>query len=213
MDYRQEASHEEASRKVWLEWVHQRIEAIHQKVSAHDVLRYGGVSLQSDGEEQFSCPFHGVDTKPSARVYPEDARSRSHVWCFVCQERWDVVALWKKFNPGEEKTFSRVLREIEQAFGLTTPEMPSGAVSVKEQVDTALVSFDALYKAAESRLVGAKGAYRYLDDLTGYLSAGQVLDKLRYRVSSRQMAPQRGEEILRELLVRIAKKVQSCPVG
>ncbi len=212
-NYRKEAAQEDAARKVWVEWLQRRVETINQKVSAHDVLRHGGVSLMTEGEEQFSCPFHGADNKPSARVYPEDARSRSHAWCFVCQERWDVIALWKKFNPADGKTFSRVLREIEQAFGITAPEMPSGA-SVRESTsDASLEAFDALYRAAESRLLGSREAYRHLDDMAGYLSAGQVLDKVRHHVDSRRMKPTRGEEILRQLLERIAVKVRSCPVG
>jgi hypothetical protein len=211
-EFKREAAAQEASRKLWLEWNRQRVEDIHQRVTAHDILRHGGVSLRGNGEEQISCPFHGADNRPSARIYPEDARNRSHVWCFVCQERWDAIALWKKFYPGE-KTFSRVLTEIEQAFGLKAPEQPTEVSFEKNRVDLSRESFDALYQAAEGRLVRARAAYQYLDDLTGYLSAGQVLDKLRYRVDSGRMPPQKGEQILRELLARIAKKVRSCPVG
>ena len=187
---------------------------IHQRVSAHDVLRHGGVDLQGDGEEQFSCPFHGADNKPSARVYPESARSHSHAWCFVCQERWDVISLWKKFNPGEDsKTFSRVVLEIEQAFGIAPSEMPREARLDREPSNLSLESFDSVYEAAERRLLGAYEAYQYLDDMVGYLSASQVLDKIRHRVDSQQMTPRRGEEVLRDLLARIAKKVRACPVG
>lgn len=212
-NYRKEAAQEDSARKVWVEWLQRRVETINQKVTAHDVLRRGGVVLQSEGEEQFSCPFHGADNKPSARVYPENARGRSHAWCFVCQERWDVISLWKKFNPAEGKTFSRVLREIEQAFGIVTPEMPSEASLGGLAPDTSLEAFDVLYRAAESRLLGAREAYQHLDDMVGYLSAGQVLDKVRHHVESRRMKPARGEEILRQLLERIALKVRSCPVG
>lgn len=210
-DFRKEVAKSEAAKKVWVEWLRQRVETIHQKVTVHDVLRHCGVALQSDGEEQFSCPFHGVDAKPSARVYPEGARSRSHAWCFVCQERWDAISLWKKFNPGDGKTFSRVLTEIEKAFNVAAPQMPSGATFRQEHTDTGLEAFEAVYKATERRLWEVRGAYRQLDDMTGYLSAGQVLDKVRYRVDNRQMTPKRGEEVLRELLARIAKKVRTCP--
>jgi CHC2 zinc finger len=213
-DFRQEAAQDEASRKAYIEWLQQRVEVIHQRITAHDILRHGGVELRTDGEEQFSCPFHGADNTPSARVYPEGARSRSHAWCFVCQERWDVIALWKKFNPGaDDKTFSRVVKELEQAFNITTPEMPTEATLSAKHVDVSLVSFDALYEAAEGRLRGAREAYQHLDDLTGYLSAGQVIDKVRHQVDTQQMPPLKGEEILRKLLARIAQKVRSCPVG
>lgn len=212
-DFRKEATQEESARQAWRSWLEDRVNTLHGRVSAHDVLRHGGVDLKGDGEEQFSCPFHGADNKPSARVYPESARSRSHAWCFVCQERWDAIELWKKFNGGEDKTFSRLVKEMEQAFGITTPEMPAEASSHSGHSDAHLESFTGLYEAAERRLRGARTAYEYLGDLKGYLSAGQVLDRVLYRVDNRHMTPEQGEEILRTLLARIAEKVRSCPVG
>lgn len=208
-DFEGEARQETASHEAWREWTRQRIENIHQHVTTHDVLRQGGVELSqgsSDDEEQFRCPFHGVDHKPSARVYPEDGRSKSHAWCFVCQERWDVISLWRRFHGGEDKSFTRVLTEIEQEFSLTAPPMPSGAVSSSPKVDEALEAFDNLYEACERRLRAAKPAYQQLDDMVGYLSAGQVLDKLRHQVDKRLMTPERGKKILRQLLDRVGAK-------
>ena len=209
-DYRREAAQEEVARKAWVSWLKQRTEEIHRRVTAHDVLRRGGVDLQGDGEEQFQCPFHGIDTKPSARVYPADARSNSHAWCFVCQERWDAISLWKRFNPGE-KSFGRVIREIEQAFGITPTEMPEEAVFSSPKGNQSLESFDALCRAAEGRLLEVRDDYRRLRDLQGYLAAGQVLDRLRFRVDSKNMDPDKGKEVLQKLLDKIAAKVRQCP--
>jgi len=213
-DHRQEAQQEAASREIWWAWIRQRIENVHQHVTAHDVLRQGGVELEqsgSDDEEQFRCPFHGMDNKPSARVYPEDHRSRSHAWCFVCQEPWDAISLWKKFHgyTEEEHSFTRALTGIEQEYGLTTPPVPTGVSSGPSEDDKALEAFDALYEALERRLRGARPDYQRLDDMVGYLSAGQVLDKLRFQVDKRRMTPERGQEVLRQLLERIGLKVRS----
>lgn len=125
-DFRKEVEHDALVHKIRRAWVSQRIEAIKSRVSAHEVLRRGGVDLRKgdDEEEQFSCPFHGQDRRPSARVYPADANNLSHAWCFVCQERWDAITLWRKFNGGEDKHFTQVLAEIERAYGLETPELP-----------------------------------------------------------------------------------------
>jgi len=38
-------------------------------------------------EAQFKCPFHGQDTKPSARYY----RATKSAWCWACQKKWDVI--------------------------------------------------------------------------------------------------------------------------
>lgn len=212
-DHRQVAQREDASRKIWREWVKQRIDQINSSVTVHDILRHGGVDLQQTGndeEEQFSCPFHGADRKPSARVYPADAQSRSHAWCFVCQERWDVITLWKKFH-ADTKSFTRVLTEIEREYGLTAPKMPEEAVFREPQRDEGLENFNVLYKACERRLKLAKPAYQQLGDLVGYLSAGQVLDKLQFRVRKGLMTTSRGKEVLQQLLDRIGAKIRQCP--
>jgi hypothetical protein len=212
-DHRQEAEQEAASRAAWVEWNRQRVENIHQHVTAYDVLSRGGVEFKGTGsdEEQFSCPFHGMDRKPSARYYPEDAQSRSHAWCFVCQEPWDAISLWRRFHGGEEMSFTRALSGIEQEYGLEAPPMPSGAVSRQPEGSKDMAAFEALYEACEGRLRSGRPAYRQLDDMVGYLSAGQVLDKLRYRVDKRQMTPEQGQGVLQQLLDRIGAKVRSCP--
>lgn len=208
-DHRQEARQEAASRQIWTEWIRQRVEVINQRVTAHEVLRRGGVDLSQvaqDDEEQFSCPFHGMDHKPSARVYPADAQSKSHAWCFVCQERWDAIGLWRKFHEGEDKSFTRVLTEIEREYGLKTPPMPSEAPFGEPKGNEAMEAFNASYEACEAYLRRARPAYRQLDDMVGYLSAGQALDKLRYRVDKQKMTPKRGQQVVRQLLDRITAK-------
>lgn len=211
-DYQKEVARDEASRKAWSAWLKQRVAEINRRVTAHEVLRRGGVSIEGDDVEQFSCPFHGVDTKPSARVYPSDARSPSHAWCFVCQERWDVIALWKKFHPGD-KSFSRVIKEIESAFGIAASEMPKDAIFVSNKGSESLEAFDTLCRAAEGRLLEVRGEYRRLEDLKGYLAAGQILDRLRFQVDNSRMDPEKGQKVLEKLLEKIAAKVRGCPEG
>ncbi len=125
-DFSKEAKQDALTQRFRKAWIAQRVEAIKEHVSAHDVLRRGGVNLGKgdNEEEQFSCPFHGQDRRPSARVYPADANNPSHAWCFVCQERWDAITLWRKFNGGEDRHFTQILSEIERAYGLETPELP-----------------------------------------------------------------------------------------
>lgn len=211
------AASEESVRHARQVWIKLRLEAIHRKISAHDVLTRNGVNVgfREDREEQFACPFHGQDSKPSARLYPADARSYSHAWCFVCKERWDAVTLWQKFNGGtDDKTFTRTLTEIERAYGLETPAMPEGAALVNfEPTNGILDEFEALYAVTESRLIRSKGAYKYLSDMVGYLAAGSVLDKLRTQIEECQMSPKTGIEVLKQLLIKIGGKERQCPEG
>lgn len=193
-----------------------RVEQIHAKVTAYDILRSNGVELKqvSDAqEEQFSCPFHGVDRKPSARVYPESNSGPSHAWCFFCQERWDAIDLWRKFNGGEGKKFGQVLSEIEKAYGLSAPDMPKEGILDDGPEEDKLADFSRLIEICETRLIEAGAAYRRLDDMVGYLQVGSVLDKLRYRVDQRALSPERGLEILQQVLTKIGETERSCPDG
>ncbi len=211
-----EAAKEDAARQLWREWVRQRVELIHEQVTVYDVLRLIGVDLTqsgSDEEEQFSCPFHGIDRRPSARVYPEEGGSKSHAWCYVCQERWDAISVWQRAYGSTEGGFTRALLGVEKAFDLTAPKMPTEAVYRAEVVDEDQEEFEHLYGSCERRLRASRGAYQRLDDMVGYLSASQVLDKLHYRALKGLTPPKRAVVVLRQLLDKIGDKVRQCPVG
>ena len=208
--HEKEAARQDYAEKARFAWMKMRVEAVHSKVTTYDVLRSNGVELKqvSDGqEEQFSCPFHGSDNKPSARVYPESHSGPSHAWCFVCQERWDAISLWRKFNGGEDKTFGQVVSEIERAYGLTTPDIPEEAIFDEQAKDeeVALERFTKLHEICESRLLEAKGAYERAEDMVGFLQAGSVLDKLAYRVDKKTVPVAKGLSVLRQVLDRIGQ--------
>lgn len=195
-----------------LEWYKQRVETIHRTVSAYDVLRHIGVDLKQsadDREEQFSCPFHGADNKPSARVYPDDANSRSHVWCYVCQEpHWDAIGLWKKHN---NVSFGAALSGLERTFGIETPELPKELkVDAKEFEDPRLALFKKMFLACDNRLLSLKSTYKKLGDRVGFLSASSVLDRVKHRVDHQVWKPAKGIATLEALLQRIQERVDSC---
>jgi hypothetical protein len=216
--YEEEAQQEELGRKLLREWIQQRIGKIHERVTLHDVLRRNGVELEyEDRPTQFACPFHGKDNRPSARAYPESGTGPSHAWCFVCQERWDAISVWKKFNGGTDKKFTRILTEIEQAFGLDQPAFPDGLQSVSQEAVDAqaaeddLEPFNKLASICERRLLEAKPVYA--TDMRGYLMAASLLERVTTRVLDRRMGQPEGEQRLRALLDSIGKRVRSCPAG
>lgn len=208
-NYRQEAEREVRSTDGSKRWVKARIEAIHERVTAHDVLRRHGVPLKygDDHEEQFSCPFHGTDTKPSARVYPSSLRGPSHAWCFVCQERWDVMALWKKFN-GFEGRFTLLLARIEQEYGITPPEAPP-TDDYEDTDDPEVAELISLFEICERRLKLAKPAF----EMQGFLTVGSVLDRLYDSVENHGITFTQAKEQLQKVLDKIGEKVRSCPGG
>jgi len=190
-------------------WFAMRREAIHEMITAHDVLRLHGVSFRhsTDREEQFSCPFHGQDNKPSARVYTAKADSRSHVWCFVCQQPWDAISLWKKFS-GEEKKHNQILIEMERHLGIKTPEVPEGVHAVAQVDDTDKTSYAIFLDLCEHRLKEARENYLAQDDMNGFLIAGSILDKLISRVSDGRLQYVKAIELLKQLIDKIGDRIR-----
>jgi len=206
-DFKQEAFQESERRTAFQRWYQARRDAILGAVSAHDVLRRNGVQLRqagSDREEQFSCPFHGNDRRPSARVYPDSARSPSHAWCFVCQERWDAIGLWRKYSP--EAKFGQVLGEMERVFGLVPPEAPPPQ---EEDTDPELLEVLNLFDLCERRLLMARAVF----DMRGYLALGTVLDRLWVQVEEDAIPSGKAREVLHRVLDKIGEKVRVCPVA
>jgi len=196
------------------EWYKQRVQAIHQKVSAYDVLRHIGVTLTQstdDKEEQFSCPFHGLDKKPSARIYPASDDSHSHVWCYVCQQPgWDVIGLWRRHN---DLAFGQALSGLERAFGLPTSPIPEDLEEASQEDLTELTVFKKRFLACNKHLTRKRDLYVKLDDMVGFLSAGSVLDKTKYRVDKKLWTPARGLRVLDTLFERMRQKESLCPDG
>lgn len=200
------------------EWYRQRIAAIHDRVTAYDVLRAIGVELRQstdDRQEQFSCPFHGADNKPSARVYPEDTNSKSHAWCYVCQEpKWDVIGLWRKHTG---LAFGEALSSLERNFGLEAPPIPRGFSEAitrpPSEGEQQLELFKKRFVAADRSLVARKKNYAQLNDMVGFLSACSILDKTKYRVDNHVWTPEKGLQVVETLLDRLRERMRKCPEG
>lgn len=208
-DFEKEAVAEDAVRAAYKTWIQTRIETIHRQVTAHDVLRRNGVDLKyGDRHEQISCPFHGVDTKPSARVYPESTRSPSHVWCFVCQEHWDAISLWKKFAD-HSGSFTGLLRDIEQAYGISVPESPMDhyAEHQEAQADYELEAVLDLIDACNRRLKSVRPAF----DMQSFNKLSVALDRVTYQVQERKLALPKAKGVLIKILERTESVLRAAP--
>jgi len=192
---------------VWRQWITERVENIHRMVTAHDVLIRHGVRLKYGGrEEQISCPFHGIDTKPSARVYEASARSPSHVWCFVCQKSWDVIGLWKKFDGRDDVKFSEVLRDIESAYNLIPPPMPKGPSAEYEPEDEPTDIYADL-EVCENRLRDAKKKF----EMVPFLKLGVILDRLSVQLERKQVDRDTAKRVIQQVLDKIGERNRACP--
>jgi DNA primase len=182
-------------------WMQARIEQIKNQVTAGDVLSKYGVDLRKHGNqaEQISCPFHGTDKKPSAKYFPDEDQSPSHVWCYVCRERWDVFKLWMKFTGVE---FGAALFQIERAFGIPPPEtnaIPDWEPEYNPLTDTV----EDLFHVCEKNL----REYRDRFDMEPHLKLGLILDQTRYRLARGALTLEQARDRLQMVSEKILKMV------
>lgn len=204
-DFERDAFAENERDRARHEWFEARKSAIRQTVSAYDVLGRHGVHLRKGGnqDEQFSCPFHGADNRPSARYYPDSVTSKSHVWCFKCHEKgWDAIGLWRKFNPGDK--FSMSLFQMERAFGITVPEFQSAPLP-EDEYDPEREEVYNLLDICDQRLVSEK----VLFTLPSYLKLGAALDRIRFDVDRGALSLSKAKDRLTQVLDKIGEKVRA----
>jgi len=98
----------------------ERAVRIHEQIDIAAVLSDLGYEVRPDAdyrEQQFPCDLHGdgLDSKPSARVYPETAS----FYCFACMKSRDAIDTYQeKFD----LSFSQACSKLEQQYGL--PPLP-----------------------------------------------------------------------------------------
>jgi hypothetical protein len=205
--YRDDAQRDHDREKIFRDWMQARIETIHQRVSASDVLSRYGTKLRYSGgrPEQMFCPFHGNTRTPAARYHPRDVRSPDHVWCFVCNERWDCIALFKKFENLTSEKFSAVLRGLERAYGIMPPESPP--VLDDEPDDHERQEIDELFETCDFRLKKARKAF----EMKSFFTVGSILDRLRWQFDNGTVLAPTARATLRKVLDKIGEKVRACP--
>ena len=73
------------------------MERINEEVSIYDLFDLANPPVRYVTQAkscQVSCPFHGEDKKPSARVYPDTNSLR----CFFCSKSWNPATFWAQAN-------------------------------------------------------------------------------------------------------------------
>lgn len=129
------------------EWYDERKRRVKESVQVHDLLRGIGVSLRhEDRPEQISCPFHGQDDDPSARVFPSTPDEPSHLWCYVCMENWDVIGLQMRITG---QTFSEALAALESGYSVERPALDGFSAKPK---DTRKSEFEEVTSRIDGRL-------------------------------------------------------------
>ena len=204
--FEEEARREVGRSDAYRRWMRARIDGIHASLTAADVLQANRVRLRYGGQrpEQLPCPFHGRDNHPSARYHPE-GHTKAAVWCYVCNERWDAIGLWKKFH-GFEGSFGSLLRSIERAYGIEIPEAPPEAAQEESKEDAELQQ---LIQVCERRLRQAKRAFT----LESFLRVSAILEKLYHRLDHGGIFVPEAKAVLSRVLDKIGEKERLCPEG
>jgi len=73
------------------------MERINEEVSIYDLFDLVSPPIKYITQAkpcQVSCPFHGEDNKPSARVYPDSNSLR----CYFCSKSWSPATFWAEAN-------------------------------------------------------------------------------------------------------------------
>jgi hypothetical protein len=208
VSYLDEAKREVEQSEVFQRWLTSRIETVHDRITAADVLSRYGVKLQYDGNraEQVFCPFHGNTRTQAARYHPADAKSPDHVWCFVCNKRWDCIGLYREFEAlGEGAKFSAVLRGLERAYGILPPEVPSVIEDEPDRHELDKIEED--FAACEMRLKNGRKAF----DMKGYLTVGSILDRLRWQFTNEKIKLPALRQQISLVKDKIGEKVRACP--
>ena len=126
---------------------------VNNAVSMVDLLGEFGTTLRTPThEEQISCPFHGKDSKPSARHYPDT----NSVYCFTCKKSWDPIRF---MMDKRAMRFKEVLDLFGRKYGIEVSGIAyddDGSRYVKFRKENAVERKSGL--TTEEKLMFAKGA-------------------------------------------------------
>jgi hypothetical protein len=105
------------------EWIAKRASAVRDAYTSFSCLMEHGIDTVPDESTptQLSCPFHGIDARPSARYYPATGGRSDYVRCFKCKENWDAINLHAKFKGLK---FMDALQDLERRFRIRIPQKP-----------------------------------------------------------------------------------------
>jgi len=112
--------------------------AIKERVTLGDLLRKDVGLTNAQSEEQFSCPFHGVDAKKSCRYYQETDTA----YCWVCKEKWDIFSYVSKKH---QINFTQAINVLIKAYRVDVSKLPDaidGAHSRNKEIKRTATRFD-----------------------------------------------------------------------
>ena len=193
------------------EWIRRRADAVRQVYSAYDALvefGQGGSLVDQDTPVQISCPFHGVDARPSARYYPSSGTRSDYLRCYYCKENWDSLNLLMKFRGLE---FMGALKELERRYRISVPRRPDGPPmeepkdkSSSQYVSEAWSDVPRVLELLERKLARVRDRA----SLTDYVKFCRVLDRVRWDLD---LAKGEQTDAMIQALDRLRRAMDALP--
>lgn len=186
-----------------------RADRVNQECDLGELLQGYGYAVVPDRqrEQQFSCDLHGLDNKPSARLYGHN----NTTYCWVCQKKRDPISYVME---KEHLNFRGAIEQLEQRLGLPTLPWDDEAERVLDPVDeVAEVSrADVNYETERERM------RRFLDTLTAerdldartLLAFWEVFDRVDYGVAKQSWGEPKGVEALTQLRGRLMERLKEA---
>ena len=97
--------------------IREKLAAVKTSVKIVDVLRHHGINVPDGINQQISCPFHGIDSHPSARVYTQT----NTIFCWTCHSLWDVISAEMQFS---EISLNEAVNVLVQRYGIDVQAHP-----------------------------------------------------------------------------------------
>lgn len=189
-----------------------RADRVNQECDLGELLQGYGYAVVPDRqrEQQFSCDLHGMDNKPSARLYGHN----NTTYCWVCQKKRDAIAYVME---KEHLNFRDAIEQLEQRLGLPKLPWDDEAQRVPDPVDevaevAGAAHSEASYESERERV------RRFLDTLTSerdldartLLAFWEVFDRVDYGVAKQSWGEAKGVEALTQLRTRLMERLREA---
>jgi hypothetical protein len=158
-------------------------------------------------EQQFSCDLHGVDAKPSARLY--GATNLTHCW--ACQKTRDPIAY---VMLKEYVGFVEAVNLLEKRLGLAPLPWDDEEYRPRDPVDEleGLATPKIGYKTERGRVC------RFLDQLTqerdldmsALLAFWEAFDRVDYAVARQGWPENKGAEAMAKIRERVMTRLRDA---
>ena len=187
-----------------------RADRVNETCDLGELLQGYGYTVVPDRqrEQQFSCDLHGMDNKPSARLYGYN----NTTYCWVCQKKRDSIAYVME---KESLNFRDAIERLERSLGLPTLAWDDEADREPNPVSE-IEEIEEIAKPDRSYGVERERVHKFLDTLTSdrdldaktLLVFWEVFDRVDYGGVKQDWGEPKGVTALIQLRTRLMEQLR-----